>query len=713
MRGRSATSFDKRMKYLKSIIFAALVAIGFAPGIPARADEGRLDKIFTGLSGDANEVTLKDKYWSVAFDKHSGALVRLESRSTRWNIESRPKLGVSFRLNAPTDHHDNFMYGRDQKSVEVTKVSDHQVRLQWKDLVSQDAGVLPITLTAVVTLKGDALTFESTIQNDSSTMVSTLDYPYFGNFNRPSKGAPMKTEHMWYANLQDGDIPGKPVQSKQSLFCLVQSTNVGLYVEMHDPTEPYLLNFTFERSGFPKSAENPTRLEFYTTHWAYVHPNTTAVLAPIVLRAYNGDWHAGVDDYKQWRATWFKEPHLADWINDVNAWQQLQIDSPEQDFRVAYTNLIQYGQECADNGVSAIQLVGWNHWGQDGGDPAEDTEPGLGTWQQLHDAIAQIQAKGVRIVLFGGKPNWADMTQPWYTNELYKYQCTDENGKRYEQGGYSYYTPTQLAGLNNHRRAIMDFLDPQYRDVAVNEFQKILALGAEGWLWDELCHHADVYYTWAPDHGYTPPGYIYHGDILLCHEIREAADKVNPDFVLAGEGPEDWLMQDFACSYFRINNDSKPVCRYIDSKLPLMCAVTGWDDREMLNLILMDRYIISYEPFNFKGYLEDYPLTLAYGKKIDALRRRYKQYLWDADFRDTLGADVTADGAVRHTVFVTSSGKRAVVVVNQELEKSIRAVVSMPDPGQLTVATPEQPDPMPTDGTLEIPARSAAVVMEQ
>ncbi len=101
----------------------------------------------------------------------------------------------------------------------------------------------------------------------------------------------------------------------------------------------------------------------------------------------------------------------APWIKDVNSWQQIQIDSPEQDFRVAYTNLLQYGQECADNGVAAIQLVGWNHWGQDGGDPAEDIEPGLGTWQELHDAIAQIQAKGVKIVLFGGKPNWADITQ--------------------------------------------------------------------------------------------------------------------------------------------------------------------------------------------------------------------------------------------------------------------------------------------------------------
>jgi hypothetical protein len=144
-----------------------------------------------------------------------------------------------------------------------------------------------------------------------------------------------------------------------------------------------------------------------------------------------------------------------------------------------------------------------------------------------------------------------------------------------------------------------------------------------------------------------------------------------------------------------------------------MVAVTGFDDREMLNLILMDRYIISYEPYNFKGRLSDYPLTLAYGKKIDALRRKYKAYLWDADFRDTLDANVTADGASRYSVFVTSSGKRAVVVINQEFSKVITATVDLPHPGRLVVATPEQPDAQPTTGTLHISARSAAVVMEQ
>ena len=42
----------------------------------------------------------------------------------------------------------------------------------------------------------------------------------------------------------------------------------------------------------------------------------------------------------------------------------------------------------------------------------------------------------------------------------------------------------------------------------------------------------------------------------------------------------------------------------------------------MLNSILLDRYIVGCEPHKFKGHLSEFPLTLAYGQKMDALWRR-------------------------------------------------------------------------------------------
>jgi hypothetical protein len=388
----------------------------------------------------------------------------------------------------------------------------------------------------------------------------------------------------------------------------------------------------------------------------------------------------------------------------------LRMNTPEEDYTIPYTKFVEYGAEYASNGVRAVQLVGWNVGGQDRDDPSQDTDPKLGTWQEFHDAIARVQAMGVKVVLFG-KLNWADKTTAWYTNELYKYQADDPYGIPYEQGGYSSVTPTQLAGINNRRRAVLDFADPACRDLAAKEFQKVLALGAEGWLWDELCHHGPALYNFAEGHGYVPPGYIYGGDLPLSAQICAAADKVNPDIIFAGEGQQDWLMQYFPVSETGVSGT--PICQYLDSHCLMLAGVSGFDDREKLNQILLYRYAIQYEPYYYKGHLSDFPLTMAYGKKIDALRQKYQAYLWDGDYRDTMGASVSANGSHRYSVFTTSAGKRAVVVINQEFNRQINAQVSLPNAGTLVVATPEVPEARPTSGAIQIPARSAAVVMEQ
>ena len=135
---------------------------------------------------------------------------------------------------------------------------------------------------------------------------------------------------------------------------------------------------------------------------------------------------------------------------------------------------------------------------------------------------------------------------------------------------------------------------------------------------------------------------------------------------------------------------------------------------QLSNRILMRHCQSSNTNLSFtKGSLSDFPLTMAYGKKIDALRSKYKDYLWDGEFRDTLGANVNANGSFGYSVFVAATGKRAVVVINQEFGKTVMATVKLPHPSKLVVATPEQLDPVPTKGTVQIPARSAAVVMEQ
>jgi len=104
---------------------------------------------------------------------------------------------------------------------------------------------------------------------------------------------------------------------------------------------------------------------------------------------------------------------------------------------------------------------------------------------------------------------------------------------------------------------------------------------------------------------------------------------------------------------------------------------------------------------------------LYFRKKIANLRRKYRDYLWDAEYRDVLGAEIQVDGACRYSVFVAESCKHAVVVVNPSLDRTVSAEVKLPSPGALSVATPEEPDARPLSGALTVPPRSAAVVFER
>jgi hypothetical protein len=682
------------------------------------------------------EVVLQDSEFVVAFDPATGALTRMEHKPTNWTVQRRPALGVSFRMLVPIPgRRANFVLGQKQKAASVQKISDSQVKLVWKDLQSEHGGVLPITFTAIVTLTNGKLTFDGTLDNKSTNVVETIDYPYFGDLNPPTRESTVAARTMWYGNLGSDDIypnfgngkgywgvdfPTRSYGSHRSAFCLLQAQTEGMYIEVSDISLPYYVEWTFEQhpgvvhgSVVPKTDEFsgfPVHLDFRMCHFVFAHPGAEKKLIPIVMRGYKGDWHAGVDVYKEWRNTWFKKPHLPDWAKEVHSWTMLRMNTPEEDYTISYKKFLEYGEEYAKYGVKAVQLIGWNLGGQDRDDPSQSIDPGLGTWQEFHDSIAKVQSLGVNVILFG-KLNFADLTSKWYKDELYKYECKDPYGIPYMHGGYTYLTPTQLADINTRRRAVMDFADPRYRAIAEKEFDKVLALGSTGWLWDEICHHASVLYNFAPGHGYNPPGYIYGGDLPLSKALREAADKVSPDFLFGGEGQHDWLMQ-----YFPVNEaglSAAPICQYMDTQHSLMIAgVSGFDDREQLNMVLLKRCVAQYEPFLYKGHLHDFPMTMAYGKKIDDLRRKYKAYLWDGAFRDNLGAEVSTEKPHQYSVFLAESGKRAVVVVNPSSDAAITAKVSMPNPGTLIVVSPEDPEGKATNGTLEVPARSVAVVIE-
>jgi hypothetical protein len=692
-------------------------------------------------------ISLENDAILVEFDQDTGALTHFENKRTHWSVSPRAEMAESFDMFVPMpDRAYNPVLGVRNRLASAVKSKDGmQLTLIWDSLESEYAGKLDIRFEATVTLNGPQVSFSGKIDNRTQYTVSSVEWPILGDLKAPTPGGSLTREYPSYGNMVRAQIyPNMPDDLGEYgtnyptlaannggyglvRYILISAQNQGLYLGTHDTTARELVSYTTElKPGYETNYQktvpkvdaidgHPVRMVLGAVHFPFLNAGEAGPLSTVVLNPYESDWHSGVDIYKKWKSTWFKTPPSPAWVDDVNSWQQIQINSAEDDLRTQYRDLPRRAEEAAKNGISAIQLVGWNNRGQDRDNPSFDTDPRLGSIDDLKNSIAAIEKMGVHVILFQ-KYIWADITTDWYKSELHNEVAIDPYGIPYQFRGYEYQTPEQLNGINTRRFAPSCVSDQKWLDLSGREFQKTLDLGASGMLYDEVFHHGGAFYCFSTTHGHHSPASLWPGDLRMGALFRNMVGKtVGEDhFLFAGEDPYDLEEQTYSLSYFRISPGNIPAERYAAPFRPMMIAINGFDDRESINRALLDRYILSYEPFQFKGDLKDFSTTLEYGKKVDALRKRYRDYLWDAEFRDTLGATVTRDGKPYgdYSVFRTSSGKLAVVLVNDGRDPEA-LTVKMDGAKNYVLASPESMEAHSSTGILTVAARSAVVLMQK
>lgn len=688
---------------------------------------------------------LENESLRLEFDRTTGALVGLTAVETGWRLLDRPPLGLSFRLLLPLpEQRDNQVFGEKQTLSHVSVKDKGNAYFVWDGVTSEHGGRHDIKLSLEVSLTKRQALFALTIENNSGLVVENVYCPYLGDVQHPPQEEWFKTFLYTYATAQQWplwptfdnkrgyfgvDYPTQLSNSNHSAgapmspFILLRGAEQGLYAGVYEPSAELVVWHAELRPGYGQAIDSrvppaasiggiDVATRFAAVHVPYIQPGETRRLTPIALEAFRGGWQQGVDIYKRWRSSWMSTPEVPQWAREPHAWQQLHINSPEDELRIRFRDLPQIGAECARHGVSAIQLVGWNDGGQDRGNPSHDPDPKLGTFAELKEAIAKVQAMGVKMVLFA-KFTWADRASARFRNALIRLAVKDPFGDYYHYQGYQYQTVTQLLDINTTRLIPMCFLSEGYLRVCDEEFVKMVELGADGILFDECLHHTPALFCFDATHGHRYGAPVYANDRELIHRFARRA----PDgFLFAGEACYDWEFEAYHLSYHRSwSKEHIPLSRYMLPDIPLMTAVTGFDDRHMINQCLLYRYIISYEPYNFKGRLDDYPLTTAYGKQMDALRTERREYFWDGEFRDEVGARVTCNGQPHHpyAVFVNrKNGSSGVVVANYSESETITVAITL-DGGQALSRYRLVDDAQwrPVAGGVVIPPASAAVVV--
>jgi len=694
----------------------------------------------TPSSGE--EVSLEDEAVRIAFDKQSGALLDFVNKRTGWKIQQDPKLAESFRIFAPTpDRSYNPIIGARNRVQSIVKSGNGKsIAIIWGSLRSELNGILDITLTASVTLDNGTVHFDMTVKNASPLTISSVDWPVIGALGRPASSPTLRRLTIGFGTGHELNLYPRfegergyfgtdfPTQIGDGRYNLVLAEREGLYLGKHDRTGGSFARYSMElKPGYSNSRSlqvprgdqvdgHPVRITTSVQHFPFISPGEVIALPRVVLAPFEGDWHKGADIYRRWFEGWYERPSQPEWLGSPHIWQQLQIASSEDDIRTRYVDLPARVAQSAKDGIKALQLTGWNKGGQDRGNPSHDTDPRLGTIDELRSAIRKIEEMGIRVILFN-KYVWADTSTEWYKRELYQYMAVDPNGIIYRFGGYRYQTPEQLADINTRRFATACFNNKNWLDICCREFQKSIDLGASGILFDECEHHGVANFCFSHDHGHRSPAALSAGDLRLGKIFRDQVHHSVGEhkFLMAGEALYDLETECYSLSYIRLVGEHIPVSRYNDPRAEIMVAVPGFDDREMINSALQYRYIMSFEPFNLKGDVDDYPLTMAYGQTMEAFRIQYRDFVWDGEFRDNQDATVMSGNKEyrRFSVFRRKDGKRAAVIVNNG---QIPIVATLRFDGieasKLSWASPQDPTPHPSDGLFHIAAESVVLAME-
>ena len=681
----------------------------------------------------------------LSFSGETGALIGLYAPDTDWPILGRPELGLSWRLTVPLDeeHRNNNVFGEKQK-LASSDVSGNEITFVWDNVMSEAGVCIDARITLSVRAEDGQAVYYMNIQNRSPYCIENVYCPYLGDVRYPA-GAPWFRSFSYsYASCQEFSIwpeftnltgyygtdyptiiSGPAAGAPCTPYFLMRSENQGLYAGIKSPSEESVAWMMELRPGYESSINalapdtagiggKAVQTLFAALHTPFLQPGESRSLTPVALEAFKGGWYKGADIYIKWRNTWMKPAAAPAWAREPHAWQQLHINSPEDELRMRFSDLPKAAETCRKYGVKAIQLVGWNDGGQDQGNPLHDPDPRLGTFDELKEAISKCHEIGVKIILFS-KFTWADRGAKWFRNGLKELAVKDPYGDYYMHPGYQYQTGTQLLDINTKRLVPMCFLSEEYLKICEGEFQKVVNLGADGMLYDECQHHGPSLLCFDESHGHRYGAPVYKNDRELIKRFRKTPG-IPEDFLMSGEACYDWEMEVYQLAYHRSNNKRHvPLGRYMLPYSQFMTAVTGFNDRNMINQCLMCRYVISYEPYNFKGCLDDFPLTMAYGVKMDALRSEYRKWFWDGEFRDTCGAEVTALDGRHHNpyaVFKADDGSLGLVICNYE--DSSETVSAKTDTGGkfIKYRTVDENDWKYCGTGIIIPPRSAVIVLE-
>ncbi len=682
----------------------------------------------------SSSVSIADAFHAVTVDAR-GRLVALRSLTHDVELVSEARLADSFRISLPLNGHLDHLVKGSEQAVEVERMSDTSLEIRVPAMETAQ-GRFEVSATFRIALRDGDVCFDYEIDNATEHPLAEIWYPIVGGVT----GVPQRTTTSWqapgYTKLLTGHF-GKPPElrlgGEHSILELAYpySEQLGLaqgltmpWFTLHDADSGLSATFT-ERNrvqrrisltatvipGLHVSDSDddwPTDEELAGQPAGVVFakvafPHTRAARfesGTFAVRMHPGDWHVAAKEYRRWFLSEFPLRTEPSWLRRQDAWFSCIIYQPEDRVVATLDEYAAWAEAAIEAGVTTVELLGWDKGGIERDYPAYVPEERLGGWDAYRRVAERVEAARGKLLTFCNYQVLDSCTEE-YANDLHRFRRMDSFGNTENWMGWGESTLKASSGADVRRHVPASPAVPGLTDLLDDQLVELVRAGSHGLQIDKL---TVVGLDFNPGHERDPDVAMYEDLVIAIERLFERCRAIRPDVAFAGEAANDRFMPVLDVFYrAATDRDISPLRYAFPEWTSCVHTSTPWD-RCFVNAAVMFGAVLVVEPFCYVAPLHDprYAQALAYIREALALRRRFFDRIFLADYLDRGDLGLTASGPeVDFRVHARSSdGARTVVVVNRAREQRTYELAGLGDARWTCHAPFADPEPFAGAATI-------------
>ena len=313
-------------------------------------------------------------------------------------------------------------------------------------------------------------------------------------------------EYQYVYNL--GDAEGALDDRGAYVWYLPYSGSASmLWMDLYDPKENTGIYITCRTSGTHMMGLRAEAFGHTTpgaglaiSHQACLEKGTWES-EECVLAFHEGDWHWGADEYR----TWFNsvhEPvpqtHRPKWFME-SAGLMAHYDFQYQGGGIVhkYKDIPHIYDLAQDLGFNHLLLSGWNRDGFDFGFPHYETNPNLGTEQELKDALADVKSRGGHVAFYINS-RLCNVDFEDEQENLEKFAIVNRDGSRFqEKYGAANVTFASMCINSNWRKQLLNTVNYLTHEIGADSmYLDQLAMATSVKCYNPEHEHGHVHNNW-------------------------------------------------------------------------------------------------------------------------------------------------------------------------------------------------------------------------